>query len=63
MNLPDTMIPYADRVQVLGEWCSICPACKRAIPLKERKDFESFSGREYAEHYVTEHRRRKAAVE
>lgn len=32
-----------------------CPFCGARIREVERKDFESFTGREYAEHYTREH--------
>ena len=44
-------IPYARTVEVEGRWFAICPACDEHIELLERKDFESFTKREYAEHY------------
>ena len=48
-------IPYARRVEIDGAWYSICPRCEAKIELRERKDFESHSGREYAEHFAAEH--------
>ncbi len=45
-------IPYA-RVEARGgRWFAICPACNAAIELREMKDWESFTKREYAEHYA-----------
>lgn len=32
-----------------------CPLCSKRIDLVERKDFESFTHREYQEHVKTEH--------
>lgn len=47
-------VPYArDCAQC---WkASICPACGAHIENKQRKDFESFSKVEYAQHWVAEH--------
>lgn len=51
-------IPYAmqetDSASPSG-FVKVCPKCGDRIPVIERKDFESFTGREYAEHYQTEH--------
>ena len=33
----------------------ICPVCGERIVLTHRKDWESFSGREYAAHYASKH--------
>ena len=32
-----------------------CPACGDIIQLQERKDWESYTGREYGEHFVAIH--------
>lgn len=57
MNTKPTFgLPYA-RVEMddEGRFLKICPECGERIVLIERKDFESFSGREYAEHYDRAH--------
>jgi hypothetical protein len=36
-------------------WFALCPKCARLIPLRERKDEESFTKREYRKHYEAEH--------
>lgn len=47
-------IPYA--FSVLGKNNVVeCPVCKIHIELKQKKDFESNSINEYAEHYKKEH--------
>jgi hypothetical protein len=38
---PLKFVPYHMQEEVNGVWCSICPECDKAIPMK-RKDFESF---------------------
>lgn len=49
-------IPYAFEISRDGERYKECPVCKELIgPLRHRKDFESFSGREYQEHYRDQH--------
>jgi hypothetical protein len=48
-------IPYASRVQRGGKWFAICPTCKAKIELRDRKDWESFSGIEYSEHHNAKH--------
>lgn len=49
-------IPYASRhVDDDGQWYCVCPECGQRIDLNQRKDFESLSGREYAEHYEDHH--------
>lgn len=49
-------VPYAKRiVDDDGCWYAICPDCREGIELTERKDFESFTGSEYADHYEREH--------
>jgi hypothetical protein len=48
-------IPYATKEQDEHGWYAICPICDIHIYLTERKDFESFSAREYADHYAAEH--------
>ncbi len=53
---PFKPIPYA-----MVDWpksgapVAVCPKCQKRIPLKEMKDFESFSKMEYAAHYEAEH--------
>lgn len=51
-------IPYAfqetDEASPSG-FVKVCPECGERIPVIERKDFESFTGAEYAEHYAAEH--------
>lgn len=56
MPVPYAHMEYDDDPRHKGGWVKICPECGVRIPLKERKDFESFTGREYAEHYEQEHR-------
>lgn len=51
-------IPYADQITEMawpGRTFVFCPACQRKIVLTERKDFESYTGSEYATHYRREH--------
>ena len=45
-------IPYA---AANDDGSVTCPVCGARIVPTERKDFESFTGREYAEHYAAEH--------
>jgi uncharacterized C2H2 Zn-finger protein len=48
-------VPYA-RAGVRGRnGTATCPRCGLVIVLRERKDFESMTGSEYAEHYNAEH--------
>ena len=48
-------VPYAEQIEIgEGNYAEVCPVCGLAIPLAERKDFESFTGREYADHYEKE---------
>lgn len=61
--MPDIGIPYASSVTVengdgqILEFGKLCPVdgCFTVIVTKDRKDFESFSGSEYAEHYHRVH--------
>lgn len=48
-------VPYAKREFVLGRMYAICPMCDKRILLVKRKDFESYTGQEYAEHYKEYH--------
>jgi len=49
-------IPYARSVAWLGANLIVsCPACGVEIMLIDRKDGESFSRREYQDHYAAEH--------
>lgn len=51
-------IPYAFHVEDEDSptgWSKSCPICGTLCPTVERKDFESFSGTEYAAHYAAEH--------
>ena len=48
-------IPMAKEIKVDGVWGQECPVCQEFIPSIDMKDWESFSGREYAEHYAKEH--------
>lgn len=49
-------IPYARNVEVApGRWGRECPVCLEVIAEVERKDAESFTGREYAAHYESAH--------
>lgn len=51
-------VPYAPvEREPDGSWVKVCPACGKRVTLVERKDFESFTGKEYAEHYTREHDR------
>jgi hypothetical protein len=48
-------IPYArHEFDADGEYV-VCPVCSQHVRLEERKDFESFTGREYADHYAERH--------
>jgi hypothetical protein len=50
-------IPYANRVSKIDGHYSICPepGCGAEIRLRERKDFESYTGAEYERHFRVEH--------
>lgn len=48
-------VPYGRVEKRGGEWGKVCPDCGEFIVTRERKDFESFTGREYAEHFMAEH--------
>ncbi len=49
-------IPYAERIfDGDGQMWAVCPECDEHILLTEAKDFESMTGREYAEHYASVH--------
>ncbi len=50
-------IPYADHVwdEENGVMYEVCPVCQEGFALTERKDFESFTGNDYANHYEHEH--------
>lgn len=52
-------VPYAfqetDTASPSG-FVKVCPVCGERIPVIERKDFESFTGIEYVNHYEAEHR-------
>jgi hypothetical protein len=50
-------IPYADHEYDEDRrcWCVVCPECNTRIALLIRKDEESFTGSEYANHYATAH--------
>lgn len=48
-------IPWAREEFVGRRFYAICPRCGLRIEQVERKDFESHTGREYAEHYDAEH--------
>lgn len=50
--MPVFGIPYARQND---DGTVTCPKCGERIRQGERKDFESFSGREYATHYEAEH--------
>lgn len=56
-------IPYAPEFMVTtvdGDfvaWVARCPVCGAFIELREKKDFESNTGSEYARHYEVEHAR------
>lgn len=57
-------IPYAFREfdDKTGQTIAICPRCGERIREVEMKDFESASGREYAEHWAKEHANEEAPV-
>ena len=48
-------IPYAFEHMKNGKVFAECPICGEHIELKSRKDFESFSGNEYQQHYMEHH--------
>jgi hypothetical protein len=50
-------IPYANEYwdEDLATAYKVCPECAVRITLYDRKDFESFTGAEYADHYIAEH--------
>ena len=49
-------IPYAFNYRDKnGKPYEECPVCKKHIYQEERKDFESFTGIEYQNHYAQEH--------
>jgi hypothetical protein len=50
-------VPYAlTNVDAFGIHWATCPVCGLKIRLRHKKDFESYSKREYAEHYKETHR-------
>ena len=53
--VPAFGVPYANSVIVGRMEAKECPFCGRIIESKIRKDFESFSGEEYAKHYEAQH--------
>lgn len=64
MNLPKNYsVPLAERIneRVNGKYLTfaICPVCSITIRLSSMKDNESYSAREYAEHYYLEHEKNK----
>lgn len=48
-------IPYVQVYDFKGRAHVFCPECDVRIELTSRKDFESYSLREYQEHYEKEH--------
>jgi uncharacterized protein CbrC (UPF0167 family) len=49
-------IPYArHEVDAAGHSIRICPVCSAEIQEVGRKDFESFTGQEYSDHFMSEH--------
>jgi len=48
-------IPYASTNFDKSGAYIVCPICKVVIRLTSRKDFESFSGDEYAKHFAKNH--------
>ena len=48
-------VPYARVVMSGRAQGQECPRCGKVIISRKRKDFESFTGSEYAEHYDAEH--------
>ena len=56
-NRPLIGIPYAMAVWLDdGRAGVVCPECYLVVITRERKDHESYTGREYAEHYEAEHK-------
>ena len=56
MDTETRMVPYArGDFRPDGMFYKTCPECGAEIDCHERKDFESFSGIEYAEHVEQEH--------
>ena len=51
---PTIGIPYARGCERCYN-AVVCPACGKHIDTVERKDFESFTGSEYADHWSAEH--------
>jgi len=54
-------IPYAQKVLEGRKMFAVCPVCGERVHLKKKKDFESFSGIEYAAHYEAKHSAQPAA--
>lgn len=50
-------IPYARQQHdpITRAWFQVCPICGTRIDLIARKDFESFTGQEYRDHFAKEH--------
>lgn len=50
-------IPYArqQRDPIKHVWFMVCPICGTRIDLVARKDFESFTGQEYRDHFTKDH--------
>lgn len=53
--VPAFGVPYARAVIEGRKEFKQCPNCGELIGATQRKDFESFSGREYAVHYEQQH--------
>ena len=48
-------IPYAREFGAGGKRFALCPICDTSVELKIKKDFESYTGEEYAKHYERMH--------
>jgi hypothetical protein len=48
-------IPFALQLRDAAGAYVRCPVCNVRVNLIERKDFESFTRREYAQHYAAKH--------
>jgi hypothetical protein len=52
---PRVGVPFAEK-KLIGRSCfAVCPDCKLEVRLSKRKDSESWSNAEYAEHWTKEH--------
>ena len=48
-------VPFAKTIIVGRKAHKVCPTCGEHVALKEKKDFESYSGKEYVEHFKAKH--------